>query len=111
MEENGLQGNDSAEEAAKFLYEKDIPVTAENIEKYTKWQETKDLPEETIQERIQDAVREGTVPQQADISKISYVEAAEKWENLKKVTDEEIRAFYPEEAAFITAKRQMEETG
>ena len=109
LEENGLQGNDSAEEAAKFLYEKDIPVTAENIEKYTKWQETKDLPEETIQERIQDAVREGTVPQQADISKISYVEAAEKWENLKKVTDEEIRAFYPEEAAFITAKRQLEE--
>lgn len=109
LEENGLQGNDSAEEAAKFLYEEDIPVTAENIEKYTKWQETKDLPEEIIQERIQDAVREGTVPQQADISKISYVEAAEKWENLKNITDEEIRAFYPEEAAFITAKRQLEE--
>ena len=109
LEENGMQGNDSAEEAAKFLYEEDIPVTAENIEKYTKWQETKDLPEEIIQERIQDAVREGTVPQQADISKISYEEAAEKWENLKNVTDEEIRAFYPEEAAFITAKRQLEE--
>lgn len=109
LEENGMQGNDSAEEAAKFLYEEDIPVTAKNIEKYTKWQETKDLPEEIIQERIQDAVREGTVPQQADISKISYEEAAEKWENLKNVTDEEIRAFYPEEAAFITAKRQLEE--
>ena len=35
LEENGLQGNDSAEEAAKFLFEEDIPVTAENIEKYT----------------------------------------------------------------------------
>lgn len=109
LEENGLQENEKADEAAKFLYEKDIPVTAENIEKYTKWQETKELTQEVIQERISDAVREGNVPQGADISRISYGEAAEKWENLKNITDEELRAFYPEETAFITAKRQMEE--
>ena len=109
LEENGLQEDPAAEEAAKFLYEKDIPVTPENIEKYTTWQETKETPQEVINERIWDAVREGTVPQQADISQISYKEAAQKWDTLKNVTEDELRAFYPEEAGFITAKRQMEE--
>ena len=109
LEENGLQEDPAAEEAAKFLYEKDIPVTPENIEKYTTWQKTKETPQEVINERIQDAVREGTVPQQADISQISYKEAAQKWDTLKNVTEDELRAFYPEKTSFITAKRQMEE--
>lgn len=109
LQENHLEEEADAKEAAKWLYEADIPVTGTNIEKYRNWQDVKNLSEETINQRIEDAVREGSVPREASLEKMSYDEAAEEWEQINQVTEEQLREFYPEEAEFIRAKRQLEE--
>ncbi len=64
-------------EAAKWLYENNVPVTEETAEKYIALGELKDLPEEVIRDRIEDEVIDGVLPEQADLTHISRGEAAE----------------------------------
>lgn len=109
LENAGLPSDEENMEAAQWLYEHDLPVTAEKVESYRKWQEISSLPEEIWESRIRDNVLDGQLPESADLSKISYEEAREKAEALFQADEQDFFNAYPQEAERITARRQLEE--
>lgn len=109
LTEAGLAGSESAMEQAKWLYENDLPVTAENIVTLEMLQELKNLPAETILVRIADSAADGISPEKADLAKMSREEAQEAVNELLSADDSTLRNTFTTEADFITAKRQLEE--
>lgn len=94
---------------ARWLYENDVPVTAENVRTYQKLEELKEADIDTLISRIVDDMADGMIPEKADLTKLSATEAEEAVKNLVSASDDTLRKTYPTEADFISAKRQMEE--
>lgn len=109
LENAGLPADEEYMQAAQWLYEHDLPVTAEKVESYRKWQDITSLPEEVLEDRIRDSVLDGQLPESADLSKISYEEARKKAETLFQTDEQELFKVYPQKAERITARRQLEE--
>ena len=109
LEKDGLPADEKNMEAARWLYEKDVPVTADNIRTYQALEELKQAEPEIVTERIVDEVTDGVVPEGADLTNISREEAGKRLDNLKQTEEETLRRIFPAEPDLITARRQLEE--
>lgn len=109
LSKDGMPLNDETMAAAEWLYEKDVPVTAENIRTYQSLEELKEVEPERLMERIVDEVMDGVVPEGADLTNISRDEAAKRLENLKQTDEQTLRQAFSTESDRITARRQLEE--
>lgn len=85
LTENGVTPDQETMDTAKWLYENDLPVTAENIKTTEQLEQLKNTDTKVLSERIADQMAEGVHPQKANLMKLSVAEA-------------------------ITARRQLEET-
>lgn len=109
LADGDVEVTEEAIEVAKFLYENDLPVTAENVKIYQALEELKELDSETLLARIADNMSEGISPEKADLTKLSLDEAAELVQNLLDTDDDELYRTFAAEADFVRAKRQLEE--
>lgn len=109
LNKQGMSPDEDIMAAAEWLYEEDVPVTAENIRTYQAFNELKEASPEILMERIVDEVMDGVVPEGADLTNISRDEAAERLENLRQTDEQTICRVFPSEAEQITARRQLEE--
>lgn len=109
LADGGVEVTEEAIEVAKFLYENDLPVTAENVKIYQALEELKELDSETLLARIADNMSEGISPEKADLTKLSLDEAAELVQSLLDTDDDELHQTFATEADFVRAKRQLEE--
>lgn len=109
LEKAGMEVSEENMKTAQWLYEKDVPVTTENIRTYQSLEQLKEVVPEVLTERIADEVMDGIVPEGADLTHISRDEAGEKLANLKQTDEATLRRIFSTEADFITAKRQLEE--
>lgn len=109
LADGDVEVTEEAIEVAKFLYENDLPVTAENVKIYQALEELKELDSETLLARIADNMSEGISPEKADLTKLSLDEAAELVQNLLDTDDDELHRTFATEADFVRAKRQLEE--
>lgn len=85
LTKEGGQPDAESMQTARWLYENDLPVTAEQIRTCGQLEELKELAPEVVSARIADQMAEGVSPEKANLMKISVAEA-------------------------ITAKRRLEET-
>lgn len=109
LAEGDIEATDEAMEVARFLYENDLPVTAENVKLYQSLEELKDLAPDVLLDRITDSMLDGIQPEKADLTKISLNEAAELVQDLLDAEDGDLQQVYKAEADFVRAKRQLEE--
>ena len=101
--------SDDTMETAKWLYDHELPVTAENVRLCQQLEQLKELDDETLLGRIVDNIVDGVSPEKADLTKISREEASRAIRELVETEDDVLRQTYRTEADFISAKRQMEE--
>ncbi len=109
LEKSGQPVTEEKMQAAQWLYEQDLPVTMEKLESYEMLQELSQLTSEVLDDRIRDDVRDGQVPENADLTKISYEEAKERVNHLVNADEQALATAYPVETERITARRQLEE--
>lgn len=106
---SGLEAGEENLEAAKWLYEHDVPVTGDNIRAYETLRALEEVPPDVLAERIGDAVLDGITPEAADLTVPSRREASERLTRLCEMDDDALRTVFQTEVDFITAKRQLEE--
>lgn len=106
---SGLEAGEENLEAAKWLYEHDVPVTGENICAYETLRELEGVSSDVLAERIEDAVMDGITPEGADLTVPSRREVSERLSRLCETDDDTLRTVYWTEADLIRAKRQLEE--
>lgn len=109
LAEGDIEATDEAMEVARFLYENDLPVTAENVKLYQSLEELRDLDPDVLIDRITDSMLDGIQPEKADLTKLSLNEAAELVQDLLDAEDSDLQRVYTTEADFVRAKRQLEE--
>ncbi len=109
LREAGFADSEKAMESARWLFENDLPVTADNINKMQLLEELKNLPVDKILARIADSTAEGILPEKADLAKMSWEEAEESVKSLLSADDHTLQKTFTTEADFISAKRQLEE--
>lgn len=109
LTDGGVEITDQSMDAAQYLYENDLAVTAEQVKTYLAMQELKNVDPEVLLSRIVDAMAEGTAPEDADLTRISDVEAGRLVDSLTSADDATLRRTFTTEADFIRAKRQLEE--
>lgn len=85
LTKEGAEPDEESMETARWLYENDLPVTAEHIRTCRQLEELKEIEPGVLAARIADQMAEGVCPEKANLMKISVTEA-------------------------ITAKRRLEET-
>ena len=61
--------------AAKWLYEEDLPVTAENVALSSQVKDLKETKDSVLAARIADQMAEGVRPEKANLIKLSVAEA------------------------------------
>lgn len=109
MEQSGLPVNDVTMRAAQTLYENGVALTSDHVITYQKLQSLKQEAADTLMERVTDQVMEGVLPEQADLTKISRREAAEKKEQLIQTDEKTLFRTFPTETEQIRVHRQLEE--
>lgn len=109
LQEGGLPATEETLEIAKWLYENDLPVTAENVTTYQQIEQLKEESRDTLIARIVDGMADGIQAEKTDLTKLSVDEAKEAVEAFLATEEEAFHREYPTEADFIRAKRQMEE--
>ena len=75
LEESGMEADDENMAAAKWLYEEDLPVTAENVALSSQVKELKETKDSVLAARIADQMAEGVQPEKANLVKLSVAEA------------------------------------
>lgn len=95
--------------AAEYLYENNLPVTAEQVKVYMALEQLKDVSSDVLLSRIADAMAEGISPENADLTIVSKEEASVAADALLETDDTSLRQVYKTEADFIRAKRRLEE--
>lgn len=108
LDSAGLSTEESME-AAKWLYENQLPITIEHIMTYQQLNELKNLEPDVLLERIVDGMIDGNAPEHVDLTIFSRQEAGEITENIRNISEEELKTNYPEPLQWVTAQRQMEE--
>jgi hypothetical protein len=109
LQEGGLPLTEESMETAKWLYDSQLPVTAENIRLCGQLEEIRDMDVDTLIERIADQLVDGVAPEKADLTVISRDEADTQLQEFIQTDEDALRQAYPAEIDFIRAKRQMEE--
>ena len=75
LEESGMEADDENMAAAKWLYEEDLPVTAENVALSSQVKDLKETKDSVLAARIADQMAEGVQPEKANLIKLSVAEA------------------------------------
>lgn len=109
LREGGVEADAESIETAKWLYENELPVTAENVKICQSLEQLKELETDTLIARIADNMADGIMAEKADLTKVSVSEAEEAVRELLKTDEAILRRTCRTEADFISAKRQMEE--
>lgn len=109
LEEGGIPAEESSMAIAKWLYDKDLPVTAENVRLCQQLEKLQELDYDTLLGRVVDNLVDGISAENADLTKMSRSEASDAIRQLVETEDDVLRQSYRTEADFISAKRQMEE--
>ena len=107
--EAGVETDAQAFEKAKWLYENQLPVTAENVKLCQLLEEIKELDTDTLIARIADNMAEGTRAEKANLGKPSFREAKDALGDFWTISESDIQRTFPTEADQIAAKRQLEE--
>lgn len=109
LEEGGIPAEESSMAIAKWLYDKDLPVTPEHVRLCQQLQELQELDYDTLLGRVVDNLVDGISAENADLTKMSIEEASRAIRQLVETEDDVLHQSYRTEADFISAKRQMEE--
>lgn len=109
LDKGGIAVNEETLAIARFLYDNNLPVTADHVKVYQTLEALKDADPSVLLSRIVDSMAEGIAPEKADLSRISLDEASELASQLTETGDEALRRTYTTEADFLRAKRQLEE--
>lgn len=109
IENSGMAVEEETVEAARWLYEKDVPVTGENIRTYEVLRGLEEVTPEIICDRIADEVMDGVTPEGADLTVPSREEVSNRVQRLVNTGDKGLGEVYQTETDFIAAKRQLEE--
>lgn len=109
LEEGGIEVSEDSINKAKWLYDNDLPVTAENVRLCQQLEKLQELDDDTILERIVDNLVDGMSAENADLTRLSVSEASRAIRQLTEAEDGVLRRTYTTEVDFIRAKRQMEE--
>ena len=109
LEEGGIPAEESSMAIAKWLYDKDLPVTPEHVRLCQQLQELQELDYDTLLGRVVDNLVDGISAENADLTKMSREEASRAIRQLVETEDDVLHQSYRTEADFISAKRQMEE--
>ena len=109
LEEGGIPAEESSMAIAKWLYDKDLPVTAEHVRLCQQLQELQELDYDILLGRVVDNLVDGISAENADLTKMSREEASCAIRQLVETEDDVLHQSYRTEADFISAKRQMEE--
>lgn len=109
LREGGILPDEKSMETAKWLYDNQLPVTAENVKIYQQLENIKEMDADTLLARITDGIVDGLAPEQADLTVPSREEAGERMREFLEIDDSQLSRAYPAEVDFIRAKRQMEE--
>lgn len=112
-------------DAARWLYQKQLPVTSENISQIDTVNALKEMDDETLLNRIISEMEDGVLAEDADLSNLSKEEVARLVEKLTDTSDEALRQAYGSadgsqrshgqrvpvgsEESLATARRQLEE--
>ena len=112
-------------DAARWLYQKQLPVTSENIDQIDTVNALKEMDDETLLKRIISEMEDGVLAEDADLSNLSKEEVARLVEKLTDTSDEALRQAYGgvdasqrthgqrvpagSEESLATARRQLEE--
>ena len=68
LEESGMEADDENMAAAKWLYEEDLPVTAENVALSSQVKELKETKDSVLAARIADQMAEGVQPEKLSVA-------------------------------------------
>lgn len=109
LEKGDLEVDESTVDIAKWMYDNNLCVTAENIKKYQSIQALKEMDADVLMERIVDLAADGEVPELADITTPSNSEAKKAIDKLVNTDDQTLKKKFVTEADFLTAKRRLEE--
>lgn len=109
LEKNGISVTDSSMETARWLYENELPVTAENVRICQQLAELKEMDDDILLGRIVDSIVDGVSAENADLTRPSREEASRAIRQFAETEDEVLRQTYTTEADFIRARRQLEE--
>lgn len=81
----GMEPDEKTMETARWLYEKDLPVTVQNLRTCGQLEELKAVEPEVIARRIVDQMAEGIYPEKADLKKYSVAEAITARRRLEEI--------------------------
>lgn len=109
LEEGGIGVTDASMETAKWLYDNDLAVTAENVRACQQLEQLREMDDDTILSRIVDGIVDGFSAEKADLTKMSREEASRAIRQFTETDDGVLRQTYSTEADFVRARRQMEE--
>ena len=124
LDKDGVAVNSDSLDAARWLYQKELPVTSENVSRIDTVNALKEMDSETLLNRIISEMEDGVLAENADLSNLSKEEVARLVEKLTDTTDKELRETYSgsgrvqtahdgrvvsSEESLATARRQLEE--
>ena len=109
LKEAGLEKDSEALKNAKWLYENQLPVTAENVKLCSILSEVKELDTDTLIARIADNMADGMRAEKANLAKPSVEEAKHAMKQLADTEDSQLQKTFVTEADCIRARRQLEE--
>lgn len=75
LSEHGTEPDEETMKTAKWLYDNNLPVTAEHIYTCEKIEELKEMQPEVLSARIVDNMADGVCPEKANLMKLSVAEA------------------------------------
>ncbi|MBO4395141.1 MAG: flagellar hook-length control protein FliK [Eubacterium sp.] len=101
--------DEKAFDTARWLYQNDLPVTGENINRIDTISELRDMDPETLLNRIVSEMEDGVFAEGADLSNLSRTEVSDLVDRLVSTDDRSLRLAYPERESLETARRRLEE--
>ena len=107
IREDGRPATPEQMDTARWLYQKELPVTPENVSQVDTIRELREMDTETLLARLVSEMEDGLVAENADLSHLSREEVSRLVEKLVQTDDATVRRTYPEDPA--TARRQLEE--
>ena len=109
LTEGGVAVTEKSMEQARWLYEENLPVTADNVKLLQQLEELKVLSPSDLLARIADGMADGMKAEKTDLTKWSAKEADGAVRELLATDDEVLARTFKTEADVIRARCQLEE--
>lgn len=109
LEKEGIDVTPEKLQTARWLYQNELPVTNENIDRVDTVQQLREMDDETLLSRLVSEMEDGMLAEGADLSHLSKNEVEELVEKLTDTSETDWKRAYPTETELASARRQMEE--